>query len=80
MLKPLKFSLLSLILITSLAGSTFAQSQLVGDLDGNYHVDFKDLRLLTEHWLDPNCLIPGCDADLDGSDGVGMVDFALLAE
>jgi hypothetical protein len=76
----MKALLLSLVLIAYLAGSIVARAQLVGDFNTDHVVDFEDLRLLTEHWLDPNCLIPGCDADLDGSDGVDMVDFALLAE
>ncbi|MHC4112584.1 MAG: lamin tail domain-containing protein, partial [Planctomycetota bacterium] len=74
-----KRSLLSLIVIAFLSGLTVAQSQLVGDLDGNYKVDFKDLRAFAWQWLDPDCLVPGCIADLDGADGVNMADFALLA-
>ena len=76
----MKSLLLSLLLIASLAGSSGAQSQLVGDLDGNYRVDFKDLRTLARQWLNTICLISDCIADLDGVDSVNMADFALLAQ
>jgi hypothetical protein len=76
----MKALLLSLVLIAYLAGSIVARAHPVGDINTDHVVDFEDLRLFIGHWLDPNCLIPGCDADLDGSDGVDMVDFALLAK
>ncbi|MGB2806995.1 MAG: lamin tail domain-containing protein, partial [Sedimentisphaerales bacterium] len=75
-----KTLLLSVIYIVSLAGSTGAQSQLVGDLNKDYKVNFNDLRTFSWQWLDPGCLAPGCIADLDGVDGVNMADFALLAK
>ncbi|MHC4624932.1 MAG: Calx-beta domain-containing protein, partial [Planctomycetota bacterium] len=52
-----------------------------GDLDGDCKVDFNDVRLFSGQWLNaPNsCDGFGC-ADLDGLDGVGMCDFALLAD
>ncbi|MDH4240850.1 MAG: lamin tail domain-containing protein, partial [Phycisphaerae bacterium] len=71
---------LSLLLIASLAGSTAAQSQLTGDLNKDYKVNSKDLRTFAFQWLDTACLEPGCLADLDGADGVNMVDLALLAK
>jgi hypothetical protein len=75
-----KTYLLSLVLIVSLAGSTVAESQLVGDLDGNYRVDFRDLRTLARQWLNPFCLVSVCKADLDGINSVNTADFALLAK
>jgi len=75
-----KIPVLFLALIALLAGSAGAQSQLIGDLNKDYKVDFKDLRTLAWQWLDPACLEPGCPADIDGSDGVNMVDYALLAK
>ncbi|MHC4331155.1 MAG: lamin tail domain-containing protein, partial [Planctomycetota bacterium] len=75
----LKTSLLSLIFIAFLAGSTVAMSQLEGDLDGNYRVDSEDLRILARQWLNQICLVSVCVADLDGVDGVNMADFSLLA-
>ncbi|MGB2806290.1 MAG: lamin tail domain-containing protein [Sedimentisphaerales bacterium] len=74
-----KNSLLSLVLIVFLAGSTVAESQLAGDLNKDYRVNFKDLRTLAQQWLHPGCFVPGCIADLDFADGVNMVDLALLA-
>jgi hypothetical protein len=63
----------------SLAGSTGAQSQLVGDLNKDYKVNSKDLRTFAFQWLDTACLEPGCLADLDGADGVNLGDLAMLA-
>jgi len=51
-------------------------------LSGDCKVDSSDLAAFAEQWLSP----PGCSgyplgcADLAGSDGVNLVDFALLAE
>jgi hypothetical protein len=53
-----------------------------GDLSGDCKVNFSDLVMFTEQWLNP----PGCldypmeCADLTGNDGVDLFDFALLAE
>ncbi len=69
-----------MIFIVFLAGPAGAQSQLVGDLNGDYKVNAKDLRALAWQWLDPACLVPGCIADLDGANGVNLGDLALLAQ
>ncbi|MHC4544246.1 MAG: lamin tail domain-containing protein, partial [Planctomycetota bacterium] len=74
-----RLSALSLVFIAFLAGSTVAQSQLVGDLNRDYKVDFKDLRTFAWQWLNPDCHVLDCIADLDDADGVNMVDLALLA-
>jgi len=86
-----RLSALTLALIVSLTGSPWESLRttgaqplgpspyLVGDLDGNYRVDFKDLWIFGQQWLDPGCLILDCIADLDDVDGVNMSDFALLA-
>lgn len=60
--------------------SVFAASP-VGDLDGNYLVDFDDMVLFFQQWmLHPDCFgAPGC-GDLDGEDGVNIEDFALAAQ
>ncbi|MHC4735334.1 MAG: PA14 domain-containing protein [Planctomycetota bacterium] len=79
MLRYAKTSLLSMILIAFLAVSTGAQSQLVGDLNSDNVVDFKDILTFSWQWLAPSCLDANCTADLDGVDGVNMADFALLA-
>jgi hypothetical protein len=79
MSKWVKLSLLSLVLVTFLAVSSDVFSYIAGDLDGNHSVNIQDLRIFAWQWLDPDCLEPGCTADLDEADGVNMVDFALLA-
>ncbi|MHC4111660.1 MAG: lamin tail domain-containing protein, partial [Planctomycetota bacterium] len=79
MFRYAKTSLLSLILIAFLAGSIGAQSQIVGDLNSDNVVDFKDVLTFSWQWLAPSCLTSDCTADLDGVNGVNMADFALLA-
>jgi hypothetical protein len=74
-----KIVLLSAFLIVSLTGPSGIQAQLIGDLNKDYKVDFKDIHVFALQWLDPICLAPGCIADLDNVDGVNMADFALLA-
>jgi len=78
--KFMKISLLSLALIISMVGSTAAQLYLAGDLNEDQRVDFEDIRILGRQWLDPDCLASVCTADLDGTDGVNMADFALLSK
>jgi hypothetical protein len=75
-----KIVLLSAFLIVSLTGPSGIQAQLIGDLNKDYKVDFKDIHVFALQWLDPICLAPGCIADLDNVDGVNMADFALLAK
>ena len=49
-----------------------------GDLNRDYKVGFEDLVIFSGQWLDdPGCAPPDC-AELDGIDGVNMLDFALL--
>ncbi|MDH4238281.1 MAG: lamin tail domain-containing protein, partial [Phycisphaerae bacterium] len=76
----LKKSLILLVLTVSLAGSTFAQSHLAGDLNKDYRVNSQDLRTFAWQWLDPDCLVPGCLADLDGANGVNFRDLAIVAQ
>ncbi len=71
----MKISLLSLVLLTSLAGSASLQACPVGDLSGNCIVGWDDLQIFAGQWLDN----PGGSANLDGSNGVNMADFVLLA-
>ena len=80
MLRAVKTLLLSSVVAAFSAVWAGAQPYPVGDLNADSNVDFEDLHLLAERWLDPSCLIPGCQADLDGADGVNAVDLALLAE
>jgi len=69
---------LSVMLVVFFACSAGAQCP-VGDLNEDCVVDYQDLRILTDRWLDPNCLSPDCEADLDSTPGVNMTDFAWLA-
>ena len=82
----MKSLLLSMVLVVYLTVSPWeslrtagAQNCPVGDLNEDCKVDSHDLRLLAGRWLDPNCLAPDCEADLDGVPGVSMSDFAWLA-
>jgi hypothetical protein len=79
MSKPVKIILLSAFLIVSLTGPSGIQAQLVGDLNNDYKVNSKDLMTFAWQWLDPDCLVSGCIADLDGTNGVNLGDLALLA-
>ncbi len=80
MFKSLKNALLSLILVIFLYGSAGAQFYLAGDLNKDERVDFEDIRILGDQWLDPDCLVYACTGDLDSINGVNLDDFALLAQ
>jgi hypothetical protein len=74
-----KISSLSLIFLAALAGSATVQACPLGDLSGNCKVDWQDMQLFAQQWLDSGgCSEPNC-ADLDGDSNVDSVDFALLA-
>jgi hypothetical protein len=61
-------------LVHSLAA--FAPTQCpIGDINGDCFVDWQDLMVLAERWLEL-----GATADLDGKNGVNMLDFALIAD
>jgi hypothetical protein len=47
-----------------------------GDFEPDGDVDFNDLSVLAEYWLESNQ--PGCIADLDGDCDVDFIDFAIL--
>ncbi len=79
MLKPARVGVIALAVAVSFAGSAAADCP-AGDLNGDCKANWTDLQLLTDRWLDPNCLSPGCEADTDGIAGVNMSDFGLLAE
>ena len=49
---------------------------MLGDLDGNNKVNWRDLVLFGAQWLGPT----RSPADLNARDGVNMADFAILAE
>jgi hypothetical protein len=74
MSKFVKTTLISLLLLVFSAGPGNVYPAIIGDLDGNYLIDFRDVRILAQEWLDPICLISG-----DSVDGVSMGDLAVLA-
>jgi subtilisin family serine protease len=50
------------------------------DFDGNYHVDFSDLAVLTGEWLDPNCASESpCRGDLNNDGQVDFYDYSECA-
>lgn len=72
--------LLFLMLFAIFAVSAPAQLYPSGDLDQNFVVDFDDLIILAEQWLDESgCVPPDC-AELDGIDRVTMGDFSILGQ
>ncbi len=75
----MKQLVISLLLIVFSA--TVASAYPVGDLNEDWSVNFSDLKLFTEYWLEePDCFnTPRC-ADLVGNDRVDLQDLALLAE
>jgi len=76
----MKFSLLTLILTISLAGLALAVCP-TGDLNGDCKVNFLDISLFAEQWLQPSDTSSEPNyADLDGVGGVNMSDFALLTK
>ncbi|MHC4742163.1 MAG: FN3 associated domain-containing protein, partial [Planctomycetota bacterium] len=67
-------------LVLFLSFSAWAAYYPIGDLDEGRDVDFDDLRLLAQSWLNPSCDEPGCEADLNAAGGVNAVDYALLVK
>jgi rhamnogalacturonyl hydrolase YesR len=54
------------------------QSNLKGDIDGDGKVDFKDLKILTDNWLDDE---PAADIYPSEGDGIiNLLDFAEFAK
>ena len=49
----------------------------VGDLNEDCKVDWADVQVLAEDWLEPSGA--GSEAELDGVNGVNMADFGILA-
>jgi hypothetical protein len=73
MLMSARIPLLSLLLVAFWAGLAVADCP-VGDLSGDCDVDWEDLWLFANQWLDN----PGGSANFDGTGGVNFDDFALL--
>ena len=79
MYKFVKTTLILLLLLVFFANPDDVYPAIIGDLDGNYRIDYRDVRILAQEWLDPICLTSGCVAELDSVDGVSMGDLAVLA-
>jgi len=69
-----------LVLSIALSGVLFGNGDLVGDIDGDFSVDWQDIYHLNQQWLDPVGICPeGHDANIDGVGGVDIKDYAALA-
>ncbi len=51
-----------------------------GDIDGDGQVDWADMLVVAEQWLQDPPEGPGPSADLNDNDNVNLVDFAIVAE
>jgi chondroitin AC lyase len=72
-----RLSLTLIILVFILAGEAPAVSVVKCDLVKDYNIDWKDLEVIAQHWLN-TC--GDCNGtDLDNSGTVNLVDFALFA-
>jgi hypothetical protein len=58
-----------------------SEPSLSGDIDANGVVDFTDLAILANHWLQNDCNYPDwCEgADIDFESRIDFTDFAILA-
>jgi alpha-tubulin suppressor-like RCC1 family protein len=59
----------------SLALKKVCQYKLTGDLNDDCRLGWEDVRIFTGQWLDSDG-----SANLDGFNGINLLDFALLAE
>ena len=59
----------------SLAIKKVCQYKLTGDLNDDCRVGWEDVRIFTGQWLDSDG-----SANLDGFNGINLLDFALLAD
>lgn len=66
--------------ITQYTVTIEALQPLYGDVDRNQTVDFLDVRLFSQQWLDePACMDAVYCADFDGDGAVSGADFALMS-
>ena len=78
MAESTKTSLLLAASLLFLTGTAQAVC-LIGDLSGDCIVNWEDVELFANQWLDTGgCAEPNC-ADLNNDDKVNMADFAILA-
>ncbi|MCK4887727.1 MAG: CotH kinase family protein, partial [Planctomycetes bacterium] len=71
--------ILLIIAVAPVVCSADCTGLVTADLNGDCTVNFADLELLAEDWLDILCVYPDCQADLDGLGNVNFVDFAIMA-
>jgi len=62
---------------TATASKTPANWRGIADLTNDWAVDFKDLEVFTNYWLDSGQCIP---SDLNRSQSVNFTDFAIFAD
>jgi hypothetical protein len=77
----MRISLFSLVIVIFLTISAAAKLCPQGDLNGDCKVNWQDIKLFTDQWLnseEDDCPNPGC-ADFDNTGGVNLIDFAILA-
>jgi hypothetical protein len=79
MQRPLWALLILVVLCTLWTGQALGQAYVSGDFNEDGLVDIRDLTILAAQWLDPDCLNPGCEADVDHRNGVNAQDFSFFA-
>jgi len=62
------------------SSACFAADCPEGDVDGDCKVGWGDAQVMAGLWLDPNCLVSDCAADIDEIQGVNFGDFVLMAQ
>jgi rhamnogalacturonyl hydrolase YesR len=66
------------VIFATTAIKRLEQSELKGDIDGDGDVDFDDLKILADNWLED---YPTADIFPTGGDGIiNFLDFAVLAQ
>jgi len=74
-----KYFFLSVVIAVFLAGSAFGWGKPLGDLNEDCSVNWLDIDILVNQWLEADCPVGHC-ADLDGVSGIDFADLALLAK
>lgn len=77
--KNVRISLFSLAIVVFWAGSAVAGLCPEGDLSGDCAIDWEDIEVFAEQWLDNGDCEDVVCADFDGLNGINLVDFSILA-